>query len=183
MSYFLYTDKPNKFNCNIQIEGTSLAKSKVRLVIETDEMSYMFNGAIENTGVCEVNIPKTKHFLPEGTKGNMRLEVIADDVYFEPWSSDFGVKTNKKVNVVVSEQEQEEKPRLTVEVFQQEEPIIEEPKVKIVETHKPKVAELPKKKIVETVVKKPEMMVIKTKSGQKLQITKEQFLKNFGNLR
>jgi hypothetical protein len=182
MSYLLYTDKPNKFNCNIQIEGTSLAKSKVRLVIETDEMSYMFNGAIENTGVCEVIIPKTKHFLPEGTKGNMRLEVIADDVYFEPWSSDFGVKTNKKVNVVVSEQE-EEKPRLTVEVFQQEEPIIEEPKVKVVENHKPKVVEVPKKKIVESVVKKPEMMVIKTKSGQKLQITKEQFLKNFGSLR
>jgi hypothetical protein len=112
----------------------------------------------------------------------MRLEVIADDVYFEPWSSDFGVKTNKKVNVVVSEQE-EEKPRLTVEVFQQEEPIIEEPKVKVVEIHKPKVNELPKKKIVESVVKKPEMMVIKTKSGQKLQITKEQFLKNFGSLR
>jgi hypothetical protein len=182
MSYLLYTDKQNKFNCNIQIEGTSLAKSKVRLVIETDEMSYMFNGAIENTGVCEVIIPKTKHFLPEGTKGNMRLEVIADDVYFEPWSSDFGVKTNKKVNVVVSEQE-EEKPKLTVEVFQQEEPVIEEPKVNVVENHKPKVNEIPKKKIVESTVKKPEMMVVKTKSGQKLQITKEQFLKNFGRLR
>jgi hypothetical protein len=182
MSYLLYTDKQNKFNCNIQIEGTSLAKSKVRLVIETDEMSYMFNGAIENTGVCEVIIPKTKYFLPEGTKGNMRLEVIADDVYFEPWSSDFGVKTNKKVNVVVSEQE-EEKPKLTVEVFQQEEPIIEEPKVKVVENHKPKVVEVPKKNIVESTPKKPEMMVVKTKSGQKLQITKEQFLKNFGRLK
>ena len=182
MSYSLYTDKPNKFNCNIQIEGTSLAKSKVRLVIETDEMSYMFNGTIENTGVCEVNIPKTKHFLPEGTKGNMRLEVIADDVYFEPWSSDFGVKTNKKVNVVVVEQE-DEKPKLTVEVFQQEEPIIVEPKVKIVETVKPIVQEIPKKKIIENTIKKPEMMVIKTKSGQKLQITKEQFLKNFGNIK
>ena len=61
MGYNLYTDKANKFNCNIEIEGTSLAKSKVRLVIETDEMSYMFNGSIENTGVCEVNIPKTKN--------------------------------------------------------------------------------------------------------------------------
>lgn len=182
MSYSLYTDKPNKFNCNIQIEGTSLAKSKVRLVIETDEMSYMFNGIIENTGVCEVNIPKTKHFLPEGTKGNMRLEVIADDVYFEPWSSDFGVKTNKKVNVVVAEQE-DEKPKLTVEVFQQEEPIIEEPKVKIVETVKPIPQEIPKKKIIENTIKKPETVVVKTKSGQKLQMTKEQFLKNFGNKR
>ena len=125
MAYSLYTDKPNKFSCNIEIEGTSLAKSKVRLVVETDEMSYMFNGLIENTGICEVNIPKTKHFLPEGTIGNMRLEVIADDVYFEPWSSDFNVKTNKKVNVVVAEQV-EEKPKMKVQVIEQVE---EKPKV------------------------------------------------------
>jgi hypothetical protein len=132
MAYNLYTDKANKFNCNIEIEGTSLSKSKVRLVIETDEMSYMFNGSIENTGICEVNIPKTKHFLPEGTKGNMRLEVIADDVYFEPWDSDFSVKTNKKVNVVVAEQV-EDKPKVNVVVAEQkEEPV----KPKIVESKK-----------------------------------------------
>lgn len=119
MAYSLFTDKPNKFNCNIEIEGTSLAKSKVRLVVETDEMTYMFNGSIENNGLCEVNIPKTKNFLSEGSKGNMRLEVIADDVYFEPWSSDFSVKTQKKVNVVVQEQV-EDKPKLKVQVFEQE---------------------------------------------------------------
>lgn len=127
MGYNLYTDKANKFNCNIEIEGTSLAKSKVRLVIETDEMSYMFNGKIENTGICEVNIPKTKHFLPEGTKGNMRLEVIADDVYFEPWASDFNVKTNKKVNVVVAEQV-EDKPMVKVQVMEQQEEV-QKPKI------------------------------------------------------
>ena len=125
MAYSLYTDKQNKFSCNIEIEGTSLSKSKVRLVVETDEMSYMFNGSVENTGICEVNIPKTKNFLPEGTIGNMRLEVIADDVYFEPWSSDFNVKTNKKVNVVVQEQV-EEKPKMRVQVIEQVE---EKPKV------------------------------------------------------
>jgi hypothetical protein len=129
MAYNLYTDKANKFNCNIEIEGTSLAKSQVRLVIETDEMSYMFKGSIENNGICEVNIPKTKHFLSEGTNGNMRLEVIADDVYFEPWASDFTVKTNKKVNVVVAEQV-EDKPKLKVQVFEQkEEKIVEKPKI------------------------------------------------------
>ena len=154
MAYNLYTDKPNKFNCNIAIEGTSLAKSKVRLVIETDEMSYMFNGSIENNGICEVNIPKTKHFLPEGTKGNIKLGVIADDVYFEPWSSDFQVKTNKKVNVVVAEQI-DEKPKLRVEVFQQQE-------------EKPKIQET-------KVVKKPQQKVTR--------LTKSEFLKRFGHLR
>ena len=121
MPYNLYTDKPTKFNCNIEIEGTSLSKSKVRLVVETSDMTYMFNGSLENTGVCEVNIPKTKHFLPEGTIGNMRLEVIADDVFFEPWSSDYVVRTNKKVNVVVTEQI-EEKPKIKVQVQEQIQP-------------------------------------------------------------
>lgn len=121
MIYNLYTDKPNKFNCNIEIEGTSLSKSKVRIVVESDNMTYLFNGKIENNGICEVNIPKTKNFLTEGSKGLMRLEVIADDVYFEPWSSEFTVKTNKKVNVMVVEQV-EEKPKLRVQVFEQEEP-------------------------------------------------------------
>lgn len=137
MSYNLYTDKPNKFSCNIDVEGTSLSNSKVRLVIETDELSYVFNGKIENTGVCEVTIPKTKNFLTEGSKGNIKLEVIADDVFFEPWSSDFSVKTSKKVNVVVQEQH-EERPKLRVTVNEQnDEPKKEEPvKPKIQEVKK-----------------------------------------------
>ena len=90
---------------------------------------------------------QTKHFLPEGTKGNMRLEVIADDVYFEPWSSDFNVKTNKKVNVVVAEQV-EDKPKVNVIVAEQkEEPV------------KPKVVE-----------------VRKTQSVGKVELTKQQIL-------
>ena len=120
MAYKLYTDKSNKFNCNIEVEGTSLAKSQVRLVIESDEMNFMFKGSIQSNGECEVVIPKTKNFLSEGTIGNMRLEVIADDVYFEPWSSDFSVVANKKVTVQIAEQE-EEKPRMRVQVAEQKE--------------------------------------------------------------
>jgi hypothetical protein len=132
MAYNLYTDKLNKFNCTIDVEGSSLSKSKVRLVIETNEMSYMFNGSVNEDGACEVIVPKTKNFLSEGTKGNIKLEVIADDVYFEPWTSDFNVKTTKKVNVVVNEQV-EDKPKLRVNVIEQK----EEPK-KIVENKETK---------------------------------------------
>jgi hypothetical protein len=120
MAYKLYTDKSNKFNCNIEVEGTSLAKSQVRLVIESNEMNFMFKGSIQSNGECEVIIPKTKNFLSEGTIGSMRLEVIADDVYFEPWSSDFSVVANKKVTVQIAEQE-EEKPKMKVQVIEQKE--------------------------------------------------------------
>lgn len=137
MSYKLYTDKPNKFSCNIQVDGTSLSNSKVRLVVESDDMNYMFNGVIYENGVCEVTIPKTKNFLPENKKGLMKLEVVADDVFFEPWTSEFVVETNKKVAVVVQEQE-EQKPSVKVQMISQPEPkkpvvernIVEKPVVK-----------------------------------------------------
>lgn len=119
MSYKLYTDKPNKFNCDIQIEGTSLTKSKVRLVLETNDISYMFYGRIENNGVCEVKIPKTKDFLSEGSNGLMKLEVIADDVFFEPWSSEFMVETDKKMKVSVKPKKEpkKDKEELMNEIF------------------------------------------------------------------
>jgi hypothetical protein len=151
MAYKLYTDKANKFNCNIEVEGTSLAKSQVRLVIESDDMSYMFKGSIQSNGECEVTIPKTKNFLPEGTIGNMRLEVIADDVYFEPWASDFSVATNKKVTVQIAEQE-EDRPKMKVQVVEQK----EEPKIQ-----KPVVKE-------EKVVKKPSNLITKEELIKKL---------------
>ena len=60
----------------------------------------------------------------------IRLEVIADDVYFEPWSSDFSVKASKKVNVVVAEQVEEERPKLKVQIHEQpQEKIVEKPKI------------------------------------------------------
>ena len=86
----------------------------------------------------------------------MRLEVIADDVYFEPWSSDFSVKTNKKVNVVVAEQV-EERPKMKVQVFEQQE-------------EKPKIQESKKEK-VENLKSNP----------QKVILTKEEILKKLFN--
>lgn len=124
MSYKLYTDKPNKFSCNIEVDGTSLAKSKARIIIESNDINYMFNGKIDEEGNCEIIIPKTKNFLSENNFGKMRLEVIADDVYFEPWSSDFIVKASKNVQVIVKEQVEEEKTKLKVNVApQKEEPL------------------------------------------------------------
>jgi len=144
MNYKLYTDKPNKFTCNIQVDGTSLSNSRVRLVVESDDMTYLFNGVVYDNGVCEVSIPKTKNFLPENKTGNMRLEVIADDVFFEPWSSEFIVETNKKVAVVVQEQE-DAKPIVRVEMVR---PVESKP------TLKEKVSPKPAPTVVENKVQK-----------------------------
>jgi hypothetical protein len=102
--YKLFTDKTELFECSISLQGASLKKSKARLVIETPEYSLLFNGTISKGGKCEIPIKKLKGLIDENTKGNIRLEVIAEDTFFTPWKSDFEVETSKKVTVEVKSQ-------------------------------------------------------------------------------
>ena len=99
--YKLFTDKTELFECSISLQGASLKKSKARLVVETPEYSLLFNGTISKGGKCEIPIKKLKGLIEENTKGNIRLEVIAEDTFFTPWESDFEVETSKKVTVEV----------------------------------------------------------------------------------
>ena len=113
--YKLFTDKTELFECDIKLEGASLNKSKARLVVETQDYSLLFNGNINSKGKCEIPIRKLKGLINENTKGNIRLEVIAEDTFFTPWESDFEVETSKKVTVEVKSQ-QTKKPIIETKV-------------------------------------------------------------------
>ena len=102
--YKLFTDKAELFECDIKIEGASLSNSIARLVVETDNYSLMFNGKINSSGKCEIPIRKLKGLIDESTKGNIRLEVIAEDTYFTPWKSKFEIDASKKVTVEIKSQ-------------------------------------------------------------------------------
>ena len=103
MNYKLYTDKINNFSCNVQVKGASVSKSKARMIVETKDMSYIFNGTIDKNGKCNISIPKTKSFINEVEQGRMKLEIVADDLLFEPWNSDFIIKDSKNVKVKINE--------------------------------------------------------------------------------
>ena len=113
--YKLFTDKSELFECDIKLEGASLSKSSARLVVETSNYSLLFKGNINSSGKCEIPIRKLKGLIDENTKGNIRLEVIAEDTYFTPWESDFEVETSKKVTVEVKSQ-QTKKPIVETKV-------------------------------------------------------------------
>jgi TusA-related sulfurtransferase len=102
--YTLYTDKQELFECSISLEGASVKNSKVRLVVEADNLNLLFKGTIDSSGKCTVPIRKLKNLLEESTKGKIKLEVIADDTYFTPWESDFEVETARKVTVEIKSQ-------------------------------------------------------------------------------
>ena len=113
--YKLFTDKSELFECDIKLEGASLSKSSVRLVVETSDYSLLFKGEINSNGKCEIPIRKLKGLIDENTTGNIRLEVIAEDTFFTPWESDFEVDASKKVTVEVKSQ-QTKKPIVETKV-------------------------------------------------------------------
>ena len=129
--YKLYTDKQEIFECEIQLEGTTLDKSEARLVIETNDMALLFKGNIDSKGKCKIPIKKLKGLLNENAKGSIKLEVIADDVYFTPWESNFNVETSKKVTVEVKSQQNnnvilEGKPKVSIKGVKSNSKIIKE---------------------------------------------------------
>ena len=118
MSYKLYTDKQEIFECNIYLEGASLTKATSRIIVETQDLKLMFEGTIDSKGNCKVPIKKLRGLVSEDTKGTMKLEVIAEDTYFLPWESDFEVDTAKKIKVEVKQQSKplvkSSKPKMVV---------------------------------------------------------------------
>ena len=142
--YTLYSDKNNIFECDIQLEGASLTQAFARVIVEGGDLNIIFNGKITNEGNCRIEMPKL-NMLKEG--GEMKLEVIADDMYFNPWNSDFELKKSKSV---------------TVEVKQPTGNIIKENKAKVnvkVNNYTPKVNKVkkPKKTIKESTFTKQDL--------------------------
>ena len=122
MSYKLYTDKKEIFECKITLEGASLKEATSRIIVNTPDLKLMFEGVIDNNGNCKVPIRKLRGLFSEGDKGTIKLEVIAEDTYFRPWESDFIINTSKKINVEVkgqqnqpiTESKKSKKPKMVV---------------------------------------------------------------------
>lgn len=109
----LYTDKNNTFKCKVTVEGASEKTAMARLIIEGESHNLMFDGIIKE-GVCEVNIGKFKNFDNFKSKGNIKLEVIADDTYFTPWSSNYTLEQSKVVTVEMIDDKASAKPLVEV---------------------------------------------------------------------
>ena len=102
MSYKLYTDKNENFECEVAVKNASLKGSIARLIVESEGANLVFNGQIEGEK-CVIPIKRLKGLLDENTHGKMHLEVIVEDTYFKPWESDFVVEEHTSVKVRVNE--------------------------------------------------------------------------------
>lgn len=78
----LMIDEENELTFQVQIEGTRPGKAKCRLMLESKNMSFAFEGQSMGDEVS-VTLPPLDHILKEGTY-DMTLEVVVDERYFEP---------------------------------------------------------------------------------------------------
>jgi hypothetical protein len=108
--YKVYADKAETFSCEIELEGANLKDTEVRLVLESDNWNLMFQGEIDINGKVTIPIRKLNIF-EEGTKGKIKMEVIAEGTVFTPWEDDFEVKMSKKVMVKFNENKSIPKPK------------------------------------------------------------------------
>lgn len=114
----IYTDKPTKFECKIELEGASLNEAAARLILESNDKSMLYEGTINQAGQCEINVGKVKGIFSDNDVGSLKLEVIVDDAYFLPWENNFKVSTSRKVRVV-EVSEQKSSPKMKVEIKNQ----------------------------------------------------------------
>ena len=117
MSYKIYTDKNENFECEVSVKNASLKGSIARLIVESsDGPTLVFKGEL-NGDKCTIPIKRLKGILDENSRGNMHLEVIVEDTYFRPWESDFVVEEHTSVKVRVDEQKQlSNKPIINVKI-------------------------------------------------------------------
>ena len=126
--YILYTDRKENFSCDIALEGARLNEAFARIILETNELSYVFNGQIDGNGKCRIPIRPLKGLMEVRDMGKMVLEVVADDTYFQPWESEFVVDAHKKLAVKVNEQSHPSKAKISVSINNKKKKVIKETK-------------------------------------------------------
>lgn len=150
--YKLFTDKNNTFQCKLELEGASLDDATVRIILEgKNNRNYLFEGSMNNSGDCVVNLDKLSDLFKAGDSGNMWLEVVAEDAFFLPWQSLFEVDASKKLRVeVAAPAEVPKKPSIKVEIKNESLPTKEQEFNRLVEfvSNKVKTANVPVNKLL-----------------------------------
>jgi len=95
--YKFYKDKERIFKCQLAVQGAEYNQCKARLIFQDKNYSAMYEGYVEDTGFCQVKVPKSP--FKEGLQGIVKLEIIVDTTLFKAWSDNFEVVYGKKIEI------------------------------------------------------------------------------------
>jgi hypothetical protein len=119
----LFLDQDNELTFNVSIEGTKPGTPKYRLVFETKDVSYAFNGTQTAPGEVTVVIPNMKNILREGNYRG-QLEVTIDDRFFAPLQFDASFEQSVRVVAEHASRIAPKKVGVTASIVSQKAPAI-----------------------------------------------------------
>lgn len=154
-----FDNNPNdRLNFKINIEGIDIDKIEPRLIIKNEKSNYLFFGKI-NDSICTFDIPELASYK-KGDEGEIKFEIISEDLYFPVWTDTFEIKTKRSVKIEELYQEitQKPKPVVSANAILEKTTPKEEVKEEIKEEVKPKIKpeiRIVEEPIVETKVEEP----------------------------
>ena len=97
-AYTLYLDKPENFQCEIEIKNAKASDASARLIIECNDVNLVFYGDITKDSI-NVPIKSLKKFFKEDDKATAKLEVIVEGQLITPWESEVLFENYNKVQI------------------------------------------------------------------------------------
>lgn len=124
-AYTLYLDKPENFQCEIEIKNAKASDASARLIIECDDVNLVFYGEVSKDSIS-VPIKSLKKFFKEEDKATAKLEVIVEGQLITPWESEVLFENYNKVQIK-EVKTAKQKPMVEVKVKSENKVVVEEP--------------------------------------------------------
>ena len=98
MSYTIYLDKEETFECEASIKNASYKNSSARLIIESEDVNLVFYGSVDKDTIS-VPIKSLKKYFTENDSAKIKLEVIVENQLVTPWESEVTFDSYNKVEI------------------------------------------------------------------------------------
>jgi len=131
MSYTIYLDRDENFECEASIKNASYKNSSARLIIESNEINLVFFGSVDKDTIS-VPIKSLKKYFTESDKATIKLEVIVENQLVTPWESEVEFDSYNKVEIKEVKNVRS-KPLIEVRIKEEKKQIAESPKSQVYE--------------------------------------------------
>jgi hypothetical protein len=131
MSYTIYLDKDETFECEASIKNASYKNSSARLIIESNDINLVFFGSVDKDTIS-VPIKSLKKYFTESDKATIKLEVIVENQLVTPWESEVEFDSYNRVEIKEIKNVRS-KPLIEVKVKEEKKVVVEEKKTEVFE--------------------------------------------------
>lgn len=154
MSYKIYLDKEETFECEASIKNSSYKNAKARLIIESDDVNLVFYGSVDKNTIS-VPIKVLNKYFTEKDSAKIKLEVIVENVLVTPWESELSFDTYNKVEIKEVKNTVKSEPLIEVKVKEETKPDTKQELLKTINEQfkNKKLGKLQKRELIKNLLK------------------------------